>query len=281
MGWVSDGTMNRMRDDETVEVVAGWLAEAHAAWPEVSLDGEAFVARTIASLPEDVKVEHARALHAADLWLAAACAAGNAVALASFEEHYVVPLDPILARGGLTSDQFEAAKQELRRELLASNHEPPGILEYSGRADLRTWLRAAALRIAFDLRGRANTAPNHVAVLGELSTLVDDPDLARLRSRYRDELVEAIEQTLAQLPPRERLLLKYHFVDGRGFAQIAAIYGVDRATAARWVVAAREVLAGKAQDLLETRLGVTPSQVRSIARFVETELDVSVMRMLA
>src|SRR5439155_24705625 len=84
-------TMPRMRDDELSAVADMWLADARAAWPDVALDEAAFVTRTAARLPAETAAEQALAVHAADLWLAAACAAGDAKALAHFDERYVAP----------------------------------------------------------------------------------------------------------------------------------------------------------------------------------------------
>jgi RNA polymerase sigma-70 factor (ECF subfamily) len=75
-------------------------------------------------------------------------------------------------------------------------------------------------------------------------------------------------------------LLKYHYVDGFSIDKICAIYTVHRATAARWLGAAREALAVETHRLLGTRLGVSPSELRSIARLVESQLDLSIRRLL-
>ena len=85
---------------------------------------------------------------------------------------------------------------------------------------------------------------------------------------------------IALLAPRDRLLLKYHYIDSLSIDRIGAIYDIHRATAARWVAAAREALAVQAQGLLSARLGVTASQLRSIARMVESQLDLSIQRLL-
>ena len=264
-----------------MDVAAQWLAEAHTAWPELALDEAAFVADIMSRLAPEVPIEQARAIHAADLWIATACAAGDPVALARFEERYMVTLGPILASTGLAPDEIDEVKQELRRKILVADGDKPRISDYSGRADLRTWIRTAAIRTSIDLIRRRRDIPVDAEELAVLPALEADPELAHLKDRYRDELRTAIGEAIAQLVPRDRLLLKYHYVDNFSIDKIGAIYNVHRATAARWLGAAREALAVEAHRLLGTRLGISPSELRSIARLVESQLDLSIRRLLA
>lgn len=269
-----------MRDDELAAIAATWLAEARAAWPDVVVDGDAFVAQLAARLPADAQADHARAIHVSDLWLTTACAAGNANAIAAFDEHYIAPLGVLLRPTGLDVDQIDEVKQELRRKLLVADGEVPRIADYSGRADLRMWIRTAAIRTSIDLIRRRRDLPIDDEELAAVPALSDDPELAHLKDRYRDELRAAVTEAIALIAPRDRLLLKYHYIDGFGIDRLAAIYGIHRATAARWLGSAREALAYQAHRLLVSRLGVSASELRSIARLVESQLDLSMRRLL-
>jgi RNA polymerase sigma-70 factor (ECF subfamily) len=269
-----------MRDEELVAVRARWITYAHAAWPDVVLDEQAFVDGQLARLPPDASAEQALALHAADLWLATACGNGDPVALAHFNDRFVAALNGVLNALGLSGDQIDEVKQELRAKLLVSDGEPPRILDFSGRADLRTWLRTTATRLAIDLLRRRGDLPADDEELAAMPALNDDPELAHLKDRYRGELAAAINEAAAGLSPRDRLLLKYHYVDGFTIDQIGPIYAIHRATAARWLGAARAALADATHALLGERLGLTGSQLRSIARLVESQLDLSIRRLL-
>ena len=261
--------------------IATWLAEAHAAWPTVHLDEAAFVERTLARLPEAATLDQALAVHASDLWIAAACAAGDPIALAAFEAHFIAPLGAVLGATGSDADQIDEVKQELRRKLLVSDGDAPRIADFSGRADLRTWIRTAALRTRIDLVRRRRDIPVEEEELLALPAIADDPELAHMKERYRADLGTAIAEAIHLLVPRDRLLLKYHYIDGHSIDRIGAIYDIHRATAARWIASAREALGVQAQRLLSTRLGVSASQLRSIARLVESQLDLSIQRLLA
>jgi len=261
-------------------VIAEWIEAGRAAWPTIDRDREAFVADVTARLAPDATADAARAIHAADLWLTGACAAGDRAAIALFDERYLAPLDGVLGPKGFAPDQIDEVKQELRRKLLVADGDVPRIADYSGRADLRTWIFTAAVRAGIDLLRRLRDTPADDAQLADLPAVADDPELAHLKDRYRDELRAAIHDAIAQLAPRDRLLLKYHYLDGASIDRIASIYGVHRATAARWLNAAREALADRSHRILIARLGVSPTELRSIARLVESQLDVSIRRLI-
>jgi RNA polymerase sigma-70 factor (ECF subfamily) len=222
-------------------------------------------------------------LHAADLWLCQACAAGDAAALRAFDQQYLTPLVGALGKLGLSADQRDEVAQQLRERLLvAAGGEPPRIAEFSGRADLRTWVRTAAVRAGIDLlRRRREVALDDEDELEALPVGGDDPELSYLKEHYRGELRAAVAEALAQLPARDRLLLRYHHVDRLGVEKLGALYQVHHATAARWLHAARERLAVEVQRLLGQRLGMSRSELRSVARLVESQLDLSLRRLLA
>ncbi|MEM1013744.1 MAG: transcriptional regulator, partial [Planctomycetota bacterium] len=58
-------------------------------------------------------------------------------------------------------------------------------------------------------------------------------------------------------------------------------HDVHRATAARWLVSARETLAKDTQRILRARLHVTQSEIESLHRLVRSDLDVSLCRILS
>ena len=269
-------------DDELRALAAEWVAAGRAAWPELSLDEGRFTAEVMKRLPEAERLAAGRAVHAADLWLAQACAAGDPAALRAFDRQLLGVLGAALGKLGLVADQRDEVAQELRARLLvAQGGEPPRIAEFSGRADLRTWLRTAAVRAGIDLlRRRREVALDDEEELA-LPVLGDDPEVQYLKEHYRAELKAAVAEGLAGLPPRQRLLLKYHHVDRLGVERLGALYQVHHATAARWLHAARERLAGEVQRRLGQKLGISPSELRSVARLVESQLDLSLRRLLA
>jgi len=109
----------------------------------------------------------------------------------------------------------------------------------------------------------------------------DDPALEELKTRYRAELADAFRAALAELPARDRTLLRYQLVDGSTIDEIGSIYKVHRATAARWIAQIRDGLVERTRALIAESLGVDTAEAASIVRLVQSQLDVSVIRHLA
>jgi len=263
-----------MTVDDTV--LDRWLADARAAWPGVVVDEAEFVAYIGARLSSST----VEAIHASDLWLALACANGDTAACELFDRELLQRLRPMLGQAGLSADELDETLQQLRAKLLVGDGDGPRIAEYSGRADLRMWLRTIAVRAVIDLRRAHRDVQVDDELVAAQPAIADDPELLHLRDRYRDELSAAVSAAIRELEPRERLLLKYHYVDGLTVDRIGPLFAVHRATAARWIAAARETLATRTQRILIEKLRLTTSELRSIARLVESELDLSLGRLL-
>jgi RNA polymerase sigma-70 factor (ECF subfamily) len=74
--------------------------------------------------------------------------------------------------------------------------------------------------------------------------------------------------------------LRLAYANGFTVDRIGGLYGVSRATAARWVAAAREALHDGTRRELCARLRITTSEYRSLAALVRSDLEVSVVRLL-
>src|SRR5437667_270564 len=71
-----------------------------------------------------------------------------------------------------------------------------------------------------------------------------------IRGRYLEDFRGALAASFRQLAPRERALLRLHFVNGLNIEAIGTAYGVHRATVARWLVAIRRDLLDQTRELL-------------------------------
>jgi len=166
------------------------------------------------------------------------------------------------------------------RLLVGAEGQPPRIAEYAGRGPLRAWVGVAALRLALNLRRAAAPAAAREEVLTELIGREQDPELRRLKTMYRAEFREALEEALAALSDRDRALLRLGYVDGLKLAQIARLYGVHESTASRWLAAAASNAGKETQQRLVARLSLSSSAVDSIGRMVLSNLDLSIARIL-
>jgi RNA polymerase sigma-70 factor (ECF subfamily) len=143
-------------------------------------------------------------------------------------------------------------------------------------------VRVVAVREALTLlRKTAGAAARHEEEdLADLRAQVHDPELALIQARHANDFRLAIQTALGELSTRERTVLRLHFCDGLNIDQIGVVYRVHRATVARWIARAREELLETVRKTLRARLGVTPSELRSLLVHVRSQLDVSVHRLL-
>lgn len=91
----------------------------------------------------------------------------------------------------------------------------------------------------------------------------------------------AIERALTRLSVRDRTLLRLHLAERLSIDALGAMYSVSRATAARWLAAARGALAQGVRDDLRARLHIPDSELDSLIAVVRSQLDVSVLRRLS
>ena len=246
------------------------------AWPEIVVDRERFaseVQRRGTAL--DV-------LKGADLYIAIACTDGNQRAIEAVRDMLAEQVRFAAGKTTASQDQLAEVTARLSRVLFVDEPERPAALRsYSGRGDLKGYLRVMATR---ELVKIVNRGRREVGI--EEDDFIDrivphsDPELSILRQRYRDDVDQAMRAALAKLDERERALLRYAFVDGMNVDAVGKLYDVHRATAARWIAAAREQLGTKIRDELAARLKIDVDEVDSIVRLVQSRIDVSMDRML-
>lgn len=235
-----------------------------------------------AFLGERVSPEDLAQARAADLWIACATAQANPDAFAVIEAHFLPDVHAALEKMGLHRDRIAEVKQGLRRLLFVSEQQSPSrIREYRGAGDLRAWMRVTAMRAALKLiRKDARETSSDDALL-EVRAPEDDPELAYMKATYRAAFRTSFQEALESLEGRERTLLKQQIVDGLGIDELGALYGVHRATAARWIAGARDKLIQRTRRIFMLRAHISNDECESIMRMVRSQLDVSLHRRLA
>ncbi len=260
------------KDDDAA--LAHWCDVGHARWsfsiaPSVL---SAYLAQH--AVPHD-----ARHAHAADLYLAAACASGDAAAIAAFEAE-LVPVIRQAVRRLHDSDHDEVVQIVRERVLVAPVGGAPRIAEYSGQGPLRAWVRIAAMRLALN----ALRAGRRWILVGDVKlfeTIAAEHGDGRSAERYREAATDALRAAFTTLSPRDRNLLRMHHLHGLSVDELAPALGVHRATVARWIAAAREQLLAQTRLGLVERLHVGASTIDSVLAGIASEVDVSVVRLLA
>ncbi|WP_164010764.1 sigma-70 family RNA polymerase sigma factor [Pyxidicoccus trucidator] len=263
------------------DVLASLYASGRQAWPTVPLSEEGFLRHLAERLaPERTLAE----VHAADLYLACACARGVPSAHAALERHVLPKTAASVARVRGAGVESAEVLQRLRERLLVSEGgRPPRVADYEGGGPLVAWLRAAAVRTALNLQ-RAEGRRARLEEDAEAGPLAEvagaDVELGYLRQRHREDFQAAFSEALAALPARERTALRLHVVEGLSLERIGTMYRTHKSTVSRWVSRAREeVLAGARQRLAE-RLRLSSGELHSLMRAVDGELDLSLPSLL-
>jgi RNA polymerase sigma-70 factor (ECF subfamily) len=260
------------------DALADMLRAGRAAWPEIDVDPEAYAgyARERAGEGGDPG-----ALHAADLYLACAAAVGDPRAVAAFERRYIADVPSFLSRVERSPAAIEEVQQALRDLLFVGRPgKPPKIAEYSGRGALGSWLRVVALRVHHNLR-RQHRDHAPLEDEGPPAPLAEgSPELALLRAHGDAAVNQALRDTFSTLSPRDRSLLRLHFLDGLNVDRLGLVFGVHRATAARWLAAAREQLTAGALARLRERLAVSEAELASLMGLLRSRLTVSLRGLL-
>ncbi|WP_164021328.1 sigma-70 family RNA polymerase sigma factor [Pyxidicoccus trucidator] len=263
------------------EALAGLVRQAREAWPRVDMDAGAFLAHVAERLPATGEAgEVLASLRAGELFLAFACARGDARALEALDAHVLSQVGTWLPRE--SPSLVDELRQVLSQRLLVPvDGAPPKLASYSGRGPLGQWVRAVALRLHIDQqRAAPREQPVGQAPAELAERLGADPELAFIRERHQEDFRVAFRAALGRLESRERNLLRLHHVHGLSMDSVGATYQAPRSTVARWIARARERLLALTREELTARLGLTPDELDSMLRLVSSQLDVSLRQLM-
>lgn len=261
----------------TLALERAWQA-GREAWPTVAVSLADFTAYVTPRCTTG-KVED---LRTTDLYLACACAQALGPAIAAFEATYFREIEPAVVRITRSSALVDEVAQALRSHLFMPRPEaPPAITLYGGVGDLRNWTRSALTRLVLNMVSRGpRDAKGSDDLIESIPATESDPELMHLKDVYRAEFREAFAIAVAALDARDRNLLRHTYVDQLNVDEVGALFGVHRATAARWIAAARTQLFNGVRKALMQRLDVDGAEVASIMRLIRSQLDITLARHL-
>jgi RNA polymerase sigma-70 factor (ECF subfamily) len=265
-----------MKDENATPDLRAVVQAARAAWPEVGFEDDAFMDFLRAT---PLRLAAASVANAGDLVLAFACARGDDAAVRIVEREYLGRLAALLPMRH--RDDAAEIVQVLRERMLVPE---PGkharIESYTGSGAMQSWLRVAAVRVALNLqRSKRREVPlDEDRVLAERAS--GDLEIDDLKRRYRAEFRAAFTGGLQALAPRDRTLLRQHYLDGLTMEAIGALHRVHRITVVRWMDGARTALGRETRRELSTRLRIDHVELESILRLIESQMDVSIRAFL-
>ena len=184
-----------------------------------------------------------KTIRADELVLALACVKGNERAWEAFSYGYRTLIYE--AACAIASDVSLAREisDSLAAELYGLDSETPGrksrFAYFHGRSSLKTWLRALVYQRFVDeyrRHRRLEPLPENQEIPSPEGGSVSSKD----DQRYSDLLSEALGVTLRELPPGERMLLSFYYVQQLTLKQIGRLRGEHEATVSRHLEAVRK-----------------------------------------
>lgn len=258
-------------DGERARWIDAAIDKALAQWPRIRTSKEDLVrhVETLGGNCGDL------ARFGPELYLACACLRGDPAALDALDREYVTRVAPMLTRFGTHEDFVQETIQLVRQRLLLPPE--PRLATYAATGPLFTWLRVVSARIALGIRRNAH--PPAEELRAEHVFDVPRVDASEV-PRYRQALDAAVRRVFAELPVRERNLLKLHYLDGLNIDHLGRLYGVHRATIARWLAELRHRMLADIERDVSQRLRLSPSECRSVVGLLQSLLDASIERLL-
>ncbi len=260
------------------------LAEAHTAYPTLSIDDRDLVTSIASRAPAGDLSNYLQHCHAGDLAVATQAARGSQTAIAELERAHRGTIEATCRRfvgPGHTADDL---KQILRTKLfVAEVGQTPKVGDYAGQGFLDNWIRVTAVRVFLDLTKRKDRTRESSAEDDAILALPNPTDLQLdvVKAEYRSAVAAAMHVGAQKLEPGDRHLLRQHFVAGLSIDQLGAVLGIHRATAARRIARAREQLVAETRKELAIRLMLDESELGEVIGLVMSRLDVSIGRLLA
>lgn len=244
------------------------LAVLEQRAPGISFEPGLIGARLAALGPDPVVLE--------DLMLAVACAQGDRAAIAYLERRLLPTVRPTLRRFGDDASVDELL-QHLRERLLLGT--PPRISTYEGAAPLTAWLRVTAVRVALnERRGALRETPVEDDAF---ERIIGSSGIEENKSLDRGRFEAVFRSALAAMDPGDRSVLRLYFVNGFTVERIATMYGVNKSTASRRIAAARSHLFAELRGRVHRELGLELEEVRSLVRWVRSQVNVGLSQLLA
>ena len=213
---------------------------------------------------------------AADLYLATAAMERDPHALRLLQQRLLECLPQL--KSFLLSSADEGALVNDALAALIGVTGAPRLGSYSARGPLASWLQVVLTRQVLALRRAQNEKVPAVqlddVVLGS-AAVEGIPELEVLKARFRGLFSRSFRAALQTLIPRQRNMLRQHYLDQLSLEELAMLYHVHRATIARHLADARAALLEATRDEVSRALGIGRLEVDSIVRLVASRLDIS------
>ncbi len=250
---------------------------ARAAWPGVEVlaaDFERYVRE------RDIEAADPPAsapAHFHDLYLACACALGDARALQTFDRVFLAQVPRFIARLSSSASLVDEVRQILRERLLVRTADAaPQITSYKGHGPLVAWLRVVAYHIATQVLAESGgRAEVELADDSMLADRVANQELELIKAEHRQEFEQAVRAALGSLSRRDRNMLRLHLVAGISTRKLAAMFHLSQSSLVRSLAGTRQTISDAVHTRLRERLGLDVGELHSLTGLLLSRLDLS------
>ena len=256
---------------------AGCAAFPVVAWSSAAF-AEACLARWAARPANEIAVRLGAGRGPAEEYLVAACLADRQGAIATLEREYIGKLAGRLRAVCGTPDAVDDALQALREKLLLPPE--PRLASYENRGQLAAWLTVVAMRTALDVARRSQQGRARLAELDDdLVARAISPESQYSAHQFDVALQRALRDAVRRLPEKQRFAFKMHVVAGWNIDQIGLALSTHRATAARWLISAREQVERDVREALVAALGLSALEVDGAIASLQNRLDLRISQL--
>jgi RNA polymerase sigma-70 factor, ECF subfamily len=242
-------------------------------YPTVQLSFEDFRIRIDAilshemSLPDEKsRMEAFARIHHEDLFLAIACSRQDRIAWEYFADDYRSLLKQFSVQACGNSSDGEDLAQEIITKMLKEKNRLAG---YNGRGSLAGWLRAAVSHAAVDRFRRMRRQvslddPTNNASLEDLADPEIPDEEENLDARWGPIVSNIVNNKIAELSARDRLLLGLYYLRGISLKIIGKQFGIHEATASRWLDGLRRDIRKQVESELRKKHGLRTGEIQSL-----------------
>jgi RNA polymerase sigma-70 factor (ECF subfamily) len=264
------------------QVLLRHVSAAREAWPNLAAFDErmfvAFVAERIRDAARLKQVLEGSGW--SDLYLTFACVRRDKEATSTLERTLRPKLRAALRRLRLDDAAMDDIEQAVFERLLVQKDGAPRNAEFDGSGNLVGWMRVVAIREGLQLARRYRREVPFVEALASAPGARDDPEHAYMKAHYRKEYEQAFRAAAESLRPAQRLILRQHFVQKLTADELATVYSIHRASAARRVAQARDELLANTRRELLVRLRISSEDMERILGLIQSRLDFSLRDVL-
>lgn len=249
----------------------------HALFPRIVWSAPEFrrecLRRWAGQRTEDLEKRLCAGRGRAEEYLVLACLELRPGAIETLDNEYVIALKARVRRICPHPDMVDDVLQTVREKVLAPYE--PSLSLYENRGHLSAWLTIIAVRTALDLTRRTRLRSGQLAELDEqLVSQATSPESEYLGQEVQAAFRSALREAVQRLPAKQRFALKMQLVGGWSIDQIGRALSTHRATAARWLGAAREQLEQDVRDTLGARLGLSEAEMTCLLGQMRSRVDV-------